>query len=423
MADRIQTTSMNRRALVPLLMTVFLDLLGLGIVIPIIAPLLLNPTAGLLPMATDNDTRAIVLGLLLAIYPFAQFFGAPILGAWSDRRGRRVVLIVSLLGTAVGYGLFAIGIMTKSLWLLFAARALDGFTGGNLATAQSAIADLSDEKSKARNFGLIGMAFGVGFVIGPYVGGKLADPNILSWFTFATPFWFAAALSIVNVALVWFMFRETMTTMRHTPLSLFTGFRNIGRAFQFPKLRTMFLVAFLFIFGFNFFTQFFQVYLIDKFHLSQSRIGDIFAYVGLWIAIAQGTITRPLARRFRPDQILRWSLLGLAVALPMLLVPPSIAWLLLAIPFVAIFNGLTQPNSLAVVSNQADRESQGEIIGINQSIQSLAMTIPPIISGFIVSIDRSLPIIVAGASVGLAWLVFIMFFHRSHDASTFHEVD
>jgi len=398
-----------RTSLFPLFFTVFLDLLGLGIVIPIFAPLFLDPVGGLFSFQTGLSTRTMLLGFLLAVYPLAQFFGAPFLGALSDRFGRKKILQLSLLGTLFGYLLLAAGILLKSLPLLFIARAIDGFTGGNISIAQSSISDLSDEKSRTRNFGFIGMAFGLGFIIGPFIGGKLADPTILSWFNYATPFWFAAILAGINLVLVQLRFRETLHSRRETHLNLLTGFRNNGRALSLPNARTMFLVVFLLAFGFNFFTQFFQVFLIQKFQFTQSQIGDLFAYIGLWIAVTQGLINRPLSRRLEPQQILSFSALLLAVALPLLLLPSQSSFLFFLLPLVAIFQGLTQPSSLSIVSGLCDEKAQGQILGINQSFQSLAQAIPPIIAGFIVSLDQNLPILVAGVSVLAAWVLFLVY--------------
>lgn len=309
----------------------------------------------------------------------------------------------------------------KNLPLLFFSRTLAGFTGGNISIAMSCIADLSDERAKAKNFGLIGMAFGLGFMLGPFIGGKLADSSIVSWFNFSTPFWFAAALSAFNILLVVWRFRETLAVKIHRQLSLLTGFRNIGRAFQLGNLRTMFLVIFLFTLGFSFFTQFFQVYLVEKFHFTQSDIGNVFGYTGIWIAFTQGFITRVLSHKIQPAQVLKFSIFGLGLSLFALLLPDKPVWLFFILPFVALTNGLTQPNSTAVVSNLSARDSQGEILGIQQSIQSLGIALPAVISGFIFSINPNLPNLVGGSLMLAAWLIFLIFF-KTKKAEVFHEV-
>lgn len=398
--------------ILPIFFTVFIDLLGLGIVIPILPAVIINPMANMLPINYDFALRTIIYGFLIASYPIMQFFGAPILGVLADKYGRKKILLVSLIGTLIGYLLFAIGILNGSIWLLFIGRMLDGFTGGNISIAQSAIADISDQTNKARNFGIIGMAFGLGFVIGPYIGGKLSDPTIVSWFSFDTPFWLAVILTGINIILVFMLFPETLKTPKIGKIDLLAGFKNIKKAIHNEKLRTIFIVIFLLTIGFNFFTQFFQVFLIGKFAFTQSQIGDLFAYMGLWIAVAQGAFLRPLSKKFSPEQIMSYSIVLLAMVFPLLLVPSKSIWIYVIIPFIAIFQGLTQPNGTAIVSGLSDETSQGEILGMNQSIVSLAQAIPPIIAGFLTTISMNLPTLFAAGSTLLAWVVFTIVFKK-----------
>ncbi len=404
----------NALALASIFFTVFLDLLGVGIVIPVIAAVVLENDGGLLPSYVSLEWRPVILGLLIAAYPLSQFVGSPLLGAISDHIGRRKVLITVLLGSCAGYCLFALGIIWHSLPLLFLSRVIDGFGGGSVAVAISAIADISHEDEKARNFGLIGTAFGLGFILGPYIGGRLSDPTTLSWFTYATPFWLAAMLCSINALLVIFWLPETLKTSINTKVSVLTGVRNIRKAWDMPNLRTMFIVSFVLAFGFNFFTQFFQVFLIEKFHFSQKQIGDLFAYIGLWIVLTQGVILRPISRWFSPAGILSVSVLCLAMVLPLLVIPEHPGGMYFILPFIAMFQGLIQPTSIAVVSNLATKESQGEVMGIYQSIQSLGIAIPPIIAGCIVTVHRNMPTLVAAVCTLFAWVLFVFFFRREH---------
>ncbi|MCX5974945.1 MAG: MFS transporter [Coprothermobacterota bacterium] len=354
----------KKQSLFPLFFTVFIDLLGVGIVIPVIAPLFLDPRGGILSMGASLSVRTMLLGFLIASYSLAQFFGAPYLGGLSDRVGRKKMLVVSLIGTLIGYLLFAIGVLTKNLILLFVARLVDGFTGGNISIAQSA------------------------------------------------PFWFAAIHCAANIIILMLRFQDSLVRSSSSKASFLTGFRNIGRAIRLVQCRQIFLVVFFLVFGFSFFTQFFQVYLIQRFAYTQSQIGDLFAYVGLWIAFSQGVVNRPLTRRFTPAQILPISALLLAISLPALLLPGQPWGLYIVLPLIALFQGLTNPSSLAVVSQLAGPSMQGEIIGINQSFTSLAQAIPPIIAGFIASLDRNLPILVAGGATLLAWILLVPFLQR-----------
>lgn len=403
----------HKNPLIPIFITVFLDLLGLGIVIPIAAPLLLTTSEGMLPAAMEFSTRSILLGFLLGIFSIAQFIGAPILGTLADKYGRKKLLLLSIAGTLAGYILFAIGIMERNITLCFVSRALDGFTGGNISIAMSAIADVSEEKDKARNFGLVGMSFGLGFILGPFLGGILADPHLVSWFNFATPYWFTSILTLCNILIILRLFPETLRHPKDARISLGTGFRNFGKAFRDVRLRSIFGVLFLMVFGFNFFTQFFQVFLIQKFQYSVTDIAYLFGYIGLWLALTQGILIRPLTKRFKPSPLVSSSALLCALAFPILLVPQQSWWLYLIVPLVSIFSGVNTPNLTAIISAQAGPEDQGSIMGMRQSVQSVAMAIPPIVAGFITTLDISLPIWAAAVFTLGGWLLF-QFVFRKH---------
>ena len=388
--------------------TVFLNLLGVTIVIPVLAPLMLDTqNSALLPDSFTFGEITFILGLLKASYPFMQFLGSPVLGALSDRTGRKKVLSYALTGSILGYVIFAVGIIYQNIWLLFAGRIIDGLTGGNIAVIYSAIADISDEQSKTKNFGLVGMAFGLGFIIGPFIGGVTSNPEIVSWFNYATPFWLSAALITLNLLLVQVWFPETLYQQKFGKISVFSGFKNFAYAFKMKRFRRLFAVIFLVFLGFTFFTQFFDVFLIEKFRYDQSDIGHLFAYIGIWIAISQGGITRWISNRFLPKNVLKFSLLGVCIFLVCLIIPERTSTLLMVLPFVSIFHGLNQPNLLSMLSNSAEDDIQGEVLGVNQSLQSLGFTIPPVIAGLIISMNINLPLIVAGACMGFAWLIFL----------------
>lgn len=408
---------MNRKVLFAVVFTVFIDLLGYGILIPVIPQLLANPASPffLLPHGWTLSQGYIVLGFLTAIFPFMQFLATPLLGELSDRFGRKPVLVISLLGTCFSYILFAIGIITRNLSLLFVSRGFDGITGGNIAVAQAAIADVTAPRDRAKNFGLLGAAFGMGFILGPYMGGKLSDPNFVSWFNAATPFWCAAILSFSNVMSVVFLLPETIKK-KSTWLALHwaKSFHNIMKAFSIKGIRPLFVTTFLFQGGFGFFTTFFSVFLITKFGFDQGSIGNYFAYVGLWVAFAQAVITRVVSKRFGERAILRFTLTATGVIILLHFIPTVWWGLLFLTPFFAMCMGLSQANLTSIVSRSAGPHMQGEILGVNASVQALAQTIPPILSGFIAAtIAPRAPILVAGITIIIAGVVFIVFSRKT----------
>ena len=406
-------SSTNRLRLFTIIFTVFLDLVGVGIANPIIAPLLLRPESNFLPATYSEDQRTLLLGVLIAMFSIAGFFSGPLLGALSDRHGRKKVLLASLVLTLAGYLIFALGIYLKSVPLLFVSRTIYGIGGGNLSVIQSAIADISDDRSRTKNFGLIGVAFGIGFIIGPALGGELSNPNTVSWFNFTTPFLAAAGLSLLNIGLVIFTFRETLKTPVNHPVTMLTGVRNLSAAFGDTRLRILFLGVFFYALGFNFYTQFFQVILIKVFDFDQTHIGRYFAYVGLWVALMQGTVVRRVANKYAPAQILRYSVFGLGFALWLFLLPRESWQLYLVVPFMALFQGLTSPNTTALVSQSGSAQEQGRTLGINQSVLSAAFALPPIIAAYMDTINVYLPIVVAGAMVLIGWGFYMKFFRET----------
>lgn len=400
-------SAIKRNPILAVFITVFIDMLGVGIIIPIFAPLIVRNEYGLMPLATSEATRNLTYGVLSATFAIFQFFGAPILGGLADKYGRKKILRFSLFGTFVGYVLFALAVHYRLLWLVFIARALPGFMGGNISIVLASLADISDPKDRAKNFGLVGMAFGLGFILGPFIGGTLGKIDL------ALPLWCTAALTLLNIVLVIIQFPETFVPSGNGTVSLLTGIRNVKRALKMKELDVVFLTLFLQAFGFSFFMQFFQVYLIKQFDFSQVQIGQMFGYIGIWIAITQGGITRLVSKRFSSPQILQFTLLGLSLSLWLILGPSALWMLFVTQPLVALFQGLSQPNLTSIVSVLTPKDTQGEILGIQQSVQSLAFAIPPIIAGVVVSIDVRLPIFLAGLSIFIAWLVFVFGFRSA----------
>jgi DHA1 family tetracycline resistance protein-like MFS transporter len=414
---------LSGKALPIVLLTIFLDLLGVGVLLPIIPQLLADPASNyyLLPAGWTYQGGLVLLGWLVAIYPLMQFLSTPILGQLSDRYGRKPVLGFSIFGTAIGYVLFAIGILTRNIPLLFFSRALDGITGGNLSVAQAVIADITPPKDRAKRFALIGAAFGAGFVLGPYLGAKLASPGISffgifhtpHWFNPATPFWFTAILSLVNLGILLALLPETHKQLRHVKIKLTKSLSNIFTAVSYPGLRTIFPTVFLFWGGFAFFQTFFQVLLIDKLHFTPNNIGDFFAYVGIWIAVVQAVITPLLAKRYKPHVILRFTVIGAGLALLLYLTATDTRDLLWITPIFAFFLGNSIANSLALVSMTADAHIQGEVLGINASVQSLAQAIPAIMAGYIAAIGINTPVLVGGLTVIAGGILFLAIYRPS----------
>lgn len=406
----------KNKILIIIFFTVFLDLLGIGILIPVIPNLFANPISPeyMLPVDVTLKNGYILLGLLIAIYPLGQFFSTPILGQLSDKYGRKKILGISLFGTALGYLIFAIGIITKNIPLLFISRFFDGITGGNISVAQAMIGDVSKPENRAKNFGMLGAAFGLGFIIGPYIGGKLSDPNVLSWFNSSTPFYFAALLALINMLSVLFLVPETNKHLRAGIITWNKSISNIKKAMKMKGVSTIFLTNFLYFGGFTFFTTFFGVFLINKFNYTQGNIGDFFAYVGIWSVFTQAVLTRFFAKRFGERQVIRYSLIfGGVVILTYFL--PEYSWQLFLIPpFFSACTGLSMANMNSLLSKSAPEDARGEIMGISSSVQALAQFIPAVLSGFIAaSLLPTTPIIIASTFIIISGITFRLRYKES----------
>ncbi len=397
----------------PLLFTVFVDSLGFGLVFPLLSPLIMMEGGGLMPLGTPTSVRGLVLGLLISSFCLGQFFGGPILGALSDRKGRKKIICLTLWVGLLSYLLAGVSIYLSSVVLFLIARIACGISAGNMAVAQSMVADLSTESDRAKNFGLVGMAWGVGFILGPYIGGQLSDPDCFLSGGVETPFFAAAVLCGINLLLSWKMLKESLTTNRRAPLTLLGGVRDLKRAFMHPSLRGIFIVTFIFSLGWGFFTEFSALFLMDRFSFGPKEIGNFYAYAGIWVALCQGLLIRPFLKRFHPGSLLKGGCIALGLCLLTFLSSSSPQVLLLAVPLIALPEALIYPNAATLVSTLSSKEEQGEMLGIHNSVQWAAIGLIPLFSGSFVALYPHLPITVASICMFLAAGVFTWFFRKA----------
>jgi len=394
----------KRKYLFVILLVVFLDLLGITIIIPVI-PALFEGTDSSFQFYSV-EARSIFYGLLIGSYSVMQFIGAPILGVFSDKYGRRPILTISLIGAFMGYLLFGWAISMKIFWLLFVARMIPGFMGGNLAVIYSSLADISRQEDKAKNFGLVGAAFGLGFTIGPGIGGFLADNSIVSWFSYATPFWFTAILTFINLILVRLYFPETLKNKMDTKVSVFQGLTNITKVFKMPKLRGILYIVLLIQLGFTFFTQFYSIVLYRDLGFSVKQVGFLFLWIGIWMTFTQSYLVRVLSRRIEQRKLLSITIPILTILVISLVFSDNILMAYIINALIAIAFGLTSPNLTALVSNEAPNDRQGEVLGINQSVNSVGQLVPPLIGGFILAVGTHYPILAGGLVILAAAILF-----------------
>ncbi|HEY0005753.1 MAG TPA: MFS transporter [Pyrinomonadaceae bacterium] len=361
---------MKRSPLLVIFITIFIDLVGFGIVIPV------------LPFYVEGsrfNASARSVGLLFASYSIMQLIFTPILGRLSDRYGRRPILFFSIIGTGLGFLIMG---LAQTLWMLFAGRILDGITGGNISTAQAYIADITTPENRAKGMGLVGAAFGMGFIFGPAIGG------VLSRWGINVPFLFASALAFANAVLLYFTLPETVTKDHPARVSAATGrWSQLAQALKQSRLAFILIIYFLFIVAFSIMTTSFGLFTMYRFGYDAHHTGWLFVFVGVVGAIIQGGLIGRLVQMFGETRLVVLGALLFTASLffmPLVGAHTGLATLLLVGATFAIGNGLSTPSLTGLASKSVGRGEQGGVLGITQSVASLARTVGPLISSLLI---------------------------------------
>ena len=402
---------MQKKTLAILFVTLLIDMIGIGMIIPIIPIIFTDPTSpSFLLVGYSQEHQYLFAGLLTALFGLMQFIGAPLLGELSDVYGRKKLLTLGVGVLALSQLLFGFGIEIGSLTLLFFSRAIAGLAGANFSIAQASIADITEPKDRAKNFGLIGAAFGIGFILGPTLGGFVAH----MFDSAAAPFWLASALGLLNTISVSLFLPETHHNRQtEHQFHFLKGIHNIMAAWRDHDARPVYLSSFLYASGFAFFTSFVGIMLVSRFGLDEKAIGTFFGIVGVWIVITQIFILRFLTARYNEKTILRVSLLvlaGILFAYPFI---PSVWWLYALAPLLSIPNGLSMANMGALVSESVSSQKQGAALGINGSLMALSQGLIPLCAGVVsATLGIAAPFMVGSLLVVLAWLTLFVFLKR-----------
>ena len=360
---------MKKKRLFPVYLTYFLDIFGLAIVYPIFTPILLHPHA--LFSALSSVSRTLLIPLLIGIFPFAMLFGAPFIGQFSDRFGRKKAFFFSILGTATGYLLTAISLLYSSLVLLFISRLMTGLFASNLTLCLASIADCSlSHEVRTRNFGYIATLGGLSFILALSLGRYLSnmDPSI--------PFFLTAGINYLNFICLITLFHETHQRKPPEKIQLIKTLRHLFSVIASKDLSKIYLANFLFMFAWFATMNAFNKSL-SLFSLSSNQITDVLILSGVVWVTGNFIINRALAKRFLPSKTLRVSLFFLLLILLSLALTENSSLFLLFFYPATCLAALCWTNSLANISLKAPKNIQGSILGVNQSLTSLASMLAP----------------------------------------------
>lgn len=354
----------NNKSLLTIFLIVFIDLLGFGIILP------------LLPyIAEKYSAGPFQIGLLTATYSFFQLIAAPILGRLSDRYGRKKLLIISQFGSAVGYLILG---LSGSLPILFLSRIIDGITGGNISIAQAYIADVTTKENRARGMGVIGAAFGLGFIFGPAIGG------FLSKFSYSAPAYFATVVSLLTVLSTIFFLKETVDEKEakkspKTKLNL----KEFQRILSIYPIGILIITFFIINLASSIQQGNFALWTEKTFNYGPSENGWLFAYIGILAVFVQLKVLPFLAKKFDEKTILYISLFFMFIGLSLIPLIPSPNFLYVSLFFLPFGYGLSNPTIQALASKNVPKEEYGGTLGFLQSAGSLGRIIGPIIGGVI----------------------------------------
>lgn len=364
--------TMKRSPLLSIFLIVLVDVMGLTIIIP------------LLPFyAQHYGASPTVVGFLFSSYAICQLAAGPILGMISDRVGRRPVLLISQVGTCLGFIMLA---LSGNLTMMFLARILDGVTAGNLTVAQAYISDVSTPQNRAKSFAIIGIAFGVGFLLGPAV------PAFLSHWGYQYPVLFAAFLSLLSILGTLFLLEEPVRE-KHSPIiphnPSWFPWRAYLKSFSNKNLAPLLWQFFAFIFPFAFFIAGFALFAERRFTLNgvpygAKEVGYLFAYVGLFGVIIQGGLIGPLVKRFGETKLVRTGFAVILVGTFILGLIHTLGLLLFSLTLIFLGASLLRPSLTSLITQKIERHEQGTVLGLTQSLTSISQITAPILGGFLI---------------------------------------
>ena len=401
---------MDNKRLLNIFIIVFIDLLGFGLILP------------LLPFYADKyGATPLVVGLLTAIYAAAQLVGAPLLGRLSDRFGRRPILLISIFGTFLGFLLFGLadtlGVVIAD-WLetntnvviiaiLFFSRALDGFTGGNISVAQAYITDVTNEENRAKGLGLVGAAFGFGFIVGPAMGGYLSGYGL------SVPAFVAAGLSGINLLMVLFWLPESLSLEKRKELRSREqpklNLTALWDALRRPKVGPLLIINFFYGLAFALFTTMFSLFAQYKLGLDAQQTGYVLAYVGFLIAFVQGVGVGLIAKRYQEKWIIFSSAIIISLALAAWAFSSSIAVLLLVMIPLALPSGVLNTILRSSLTKSVQDDEVGGMLGLSASLESMTRVIAPGLGGYLLgSIGTWAPgLMGAGVMIGVIFYTWV----------------
>jgi len=378
------------RPLLPLYLVIFIGFCGYSLMITLFVPMLMGAN-GFLAADTTTSQRSLVLGILLAIYPLGQFLGSPVLGALSDRYGRKPVLTVSLCIAVAAYVLISLGIEIRSLGLLAIGCLIGGLAESNIAIAQSAISDVAVPDERPRLFAWIYSCCSLGYIAGPVIGGQLAV--LLGW---SAPFWLTVPLLAATLAWIGISFRETHPPEQDKRFDAFAALTNLGTVFTDRPIRRLYLINFLIYLGLFGYFRMVLVYMVDHWHTTVDQTTLIYSGLALISAVASFGLMAPLTRQFGLNRLAVGSAILAGVTMISITFPAQLGSIWITGGLTTLIGTLALAACPTLLANAVSAERQGRVMGNNQALQVGAESLSAAIGGALAGILIPLPLVAFG---------------------------
>ena len=391
----------------PLFLVLFIDGMGLSLLFPIINSIIIDPSSHFLPFFMPLATREFLYGLVIGIYMICWFFGAAILGDLSDICGRKKSLMICLAGACIGYGLSGIAIGASSIVLLIVGRVIAGFTAGSQPIAQAAIVDVSSEEHKARNIGFILLSVSMGFILGPLLGGVLSDNHVVSWFSFSTPMYFAALLSLLNMLLLQMLFKETFVKSTPIKIKLSRAVTVFIEAFQHKKIRKLSIVMLFMILGWSNYYTFIPFYVHEKFHYTTLQQAYFMAMLGIGFSIGSAFLVDYFSKRFnnRNNVLVGMIIAAIFIGFVLFNINEVADWFFTIIIAASIC--VAYSIIITLFSDEVGPDEQGWVMGVMGSLMAFCFGVTAVLTGVLVQLGINLPLILAMSGLLLAAVLML----------------
>ena len=361
-----QKTKFNRHLII-IFIIMFTEVLGFSMVLPII------PFLGL-----SLGLNAFQVGLVMSVFSFSQLFASPVTGKLSDRFGRKPILIVSQTSTLIGFLVLGIA---DSVWLLVAARLIDGLIGSNMTVSQAYISDVTSPENRTKVYGYSSAVFGAGLIFGPVIGGTLSTIN------YSIPMLFAAGISLISIILVIIFLPESLSLKKEKFNVTFFDIIPVNEAKRFFKdsnVRKILLLFFIYNFGFMLFISSFALFAKQQIQVTAQEVGFLMAWIGILRVIFQGLLINPLQKKFGEDSALSMGIISMAFTMVILVFTTNYIFAFIPLIFIAFGTGVCRPILTSKLTKSVNKEETGSVLGVNNALSSIGQIITPILGGMII---------------------------------------